>query len=165
MKDFNPSAKRIKNLMRKSQTPAEVSSHKKEKNHQYKKTLSLPTNIHALSLKEKKNSSKQWKKTNILSSNKEKISLEQLYCTSNQNYPLFFLKKMGKITSLQCKEKLIAMRNLKTLTYEMQKWIHTHITKEVKVFEEEEKQWRDLLDKREERHFQIDRIIKYLSEI
>lgn len=163
MSDYDPSAKRIKNLVEKKSDPP-ISPHKKnEKNRNYQKTLSVKKNINNFS--GEKNSSRKLKKAHVLSGKEGKIPLEQLFCSINQNYPLFFLKKMGKIKSLPYKEKLIAIRNLKNFTHEMQKWICANIQQEVKVYKEKEESWRDLLEKREERHFQIDRIIKYLSEI
>lgn len=163
MNDFDPSIKRIKKFVEKKTGNPPQTTKKTEKHHKYQKTLSVTSSIKTLS--SKKNSPRSLKKANILSSQKGKIHLEQFHCTINQNYPLSFIKKLGNIKSIHYKEKLIAMRNLKNFSHEMQKWIYAHIPQDVKIFKEGEDPWHDLQAKREERHFQIDRIIKYLSEI
>lgn len=165
MKNFGSSAKRVKNFVgqkNESSFAPEIKRNEKNRKYQLEKTLSV---INKFGAKPKKSSSKKLNKAHILSSPGAKVPLEQLYCTVNQNYPLFSLNKTGKFKSLNSKEKLIAMRNLKNIAYEMQRWFYAQI-KSVKVFKEgEEEEWCDLQQKHEERHFQIDRIIKYLSDV
>lgn len=92
----------------------------------------------------------------------KKPLLEQMHCSQNQKYPLFFIENLQtrKVQNLTLKEHFIAARNLKLLSFQMQNWMH----KKVKILGKETQEFYDLMQKREERHFQIDRIIRYLSE-
>lgn len=104
----------------------------------------------------------------------QKISfsaLEQLHCSACQNYPLSFLEKweaLQKRSIKNCpfKEQLIATRNLKKLSLEMQQWIYSQVEGgRVKAFEDSSMELEQLIEKREERHFRIDRILQYLTDL
>jgi len=138
----------------------------KSKNREYQKEDAnpIPKGMEEESISKLETSDRQLGKANVVLQ-KGSTPPEQMSCNQNQNYPLFFIEKADllrkkMIKNLSFKERFIAARNLKKLSHEMQQWIH----KEVQVQKEENREFYDLLQKREERHFQIDRIIRYLSD-
>jgi len=153
------SINRIKKLIAKSKEFLERQIQKKEKSHAYAKRKPLPIFSFGEKNSQRKISAK------IDSQQSLKPAIEQMHCSANQNYPLFFLHSLHrkKIENFKFKEQLIATRNLRKLSHEMQQWIYFKAHHKIRLFEKEPIEFYDLLEKREERHFQIDRIIKYLS--
>lgn len=138
----------------------------------------IPDDIQRLLSKEQKSSKKQRK----YSSNKrvplpagmprrvsvpKKFTSETKCCSINRNYLFFNVQysktlKKRKIINKDAKEKLIAIQKMKIFSHEMQQWICKELGNRVSI-EDEPIEFYDLLQKREERHFQIDRVIRYLS--
>lgn len=150
------------------------SSPKKEKPHTYQleQPPPLPHGIDQLSLQDnwKAPSKRPLGNIKVIPQSPHSITLEQMHCSVNQNYPLFFIEKseafhLKKVKNFKTKERLIAARNIKKLSLEMQQWIYSQIYRDVKVLGKDPVEFCDLIEKREERHFRIDRIIKYLSDI
>lgn len=160
MEKKGPTQSRIRELLSKAQEP------EKSKNREYQKEeLSpIPGGMEEVTISKLETSDRKLGKANIVLQKGSKPP-EQMNCNQNQNYPLFFIEKADllrkkMVKNLSFKERFIAARKLKKLSHEMQQWIH----KEVQVQKEENREFYDLLQKREERHFQIDRIIRYLSD-
>ena len=109
--------------------------------------------------------SKELKGTTVVPQKRKEVSFEQKYCIPNQNYPLIHLEalKRRQFTNAGAKERWIATRNLRHLSYEMQKWICAQLHHKIKLLGRDKSSFYHLVERREERHFQIDRIIKYLS--
>ncbi|NGX59789.1 MAG: hypothetical protein KR126chlam3_00946 [Chlamydiae bacterium] len=156
---------RIKKLISKT-AKGEIDKQKKE--HSYKKEESppLPSGIENISVRDTPKRRRPLGKAKVILQKPSKSVLEQLYCTQNQNYPLFFIEKaealqMRKVRNVKVKERFIATRSLKKLSHSMQQWMH----KEVSILGENSEEFYELIQRREERHFQIDRIIRYLSDI
>ena len=145
-------------------------SQSQERKHDYShhKTPLVPEGIDEIPLGINSKTKKKLQKTKVIPQKSCKYPLEQLYCTQNQNYPLFFIEKseafrMRKVKSFRVKEHLIATRNIKRLSNEMQKWIYSQIHQDIKVVKKDPVEFYRLLERREERHYQIDRMIKLLS--
>lgn len=128
------------------------------KPHQFRHKKSLP-------LPKSPRSEKRLSKVSLTPKEKTKISFVQNHCTPNPRYPMLYLEalKNRKIANDGVRELLIAKRNLQQSTFEMQKWIHSQINRKISLLNEEAEPYYNLVEKREERHFQMDRIIKYLS--
>lgn len=110
---------------------------------------------------------KSLKRTHIIPQKKREPSFEQKHCIPNQNYPLIYLEalKQRHIANDGVKERWIATRNLKLISLQMQQWIYAKLHHQVQLKNQKgEESFHQLIEKREERHFQIDRIIKYLSD-
>lgn len=164
MKKNDSSERRIKELISKA-AKTEIEKTKKKRAYQEEKSPPIPSSLERVSLQSTKKSNRSLGKAKIIPQKLPKVALEQMHCTHNQNYPLFFIEKaealhVRRIRNVKVKERFIAARNLKNLSYQMQVWMH----KEVKILGKDSQEFYDLLRKREERHFQIDRIIRYLSE-
>jgi hypothetical protein len=129
-------------------------------------------NIHAASQVVNK------KSTNLPPESSHSIAQTHL-CSLNQRYPLLLHFEKGlnerKIKSLQHKEQLIASKNFKKFARQTQDWMYAQFQHRVKVIKEDVKdaanesdnsqvQWEEFLNSKEERHFQINRVIKYLSD-
>lgn len=134
---------------------------KKGKKHAYKhkKATKMPAAVDP-------STRRKMGKAKVILQKSPRSHLEQIHCTVNQSYPLFFLEKLQtkKIKSLEAKERLIALQNIRRLTHLMQQWINVQLHQDVKVCQDKPIEFYNLMEKREERHFSIDRIIKYLSE-
>ena len=100
-------------------------------------------------------------------------------CSLNQRYPLLLHFDKGlnqrKIKNLQQKEELIASKNFKKIARQTQDWMYSQFQHQVKVIKEDEEakskeenssqvNWEELVNSKEERQFQINRVIKYLSD-
>ena len=140
---------------------------KRQKKHAYlhEKTTPIPGGIKNISKKSKE----RLKKATIIPQKTPALALEQIHCNTNQNYPLFYIQKseaflIKKFRNVNIKERWVAARKIKKLSHEMQQWIHSHVYRKINVIEKNPIEFYELLEKREERHFQIDRIIKYLSD-
>lgn len=166
MKKSKNAADRVKNLLKEA-------SYKqiRERHHDYihEKTTPLPAGIQSISVRKVEEGKRRLGKAKVIPQKSSKFSLEQLHCTYNQNYPLFFIEKaeafqMKNIQNLKVKERMIATRNIKKLSLEIQKWIYSQVHQEVTVLREDTLEFCNLLERREERHYQFDRIIKYLSD-
>ena len=157
------SARRIEKILKKKSTST-LSTSNKRHDYQQRKSLAIPSSI---SPKGKHVSKRSFGKAQVILQKTPKSTLEQMHCTPNQKYPLFLLEafQQRKIENIHFKELLIATRNLKQLSHEMQRWMHAHCHQEIKVIKDEPIEFYDLLERREERHFRIDRIIRYLSDI
>lgn len=160
MEKKGPTQSRIKELL------SEASKVEKTKDRDYQRedASPIPSGMEDVAITKMETSDRELGKANIVLQKGSKPP-EQMNCNQNQNYPLFFIEKADllrkkMIKNLSFKERFIAARNLKKLSHEMQQWIH----KEVQVQKEDNQEFYDLLQKREERHFQIDRIIRYLSD-
>ncbi|NGX37084.1 MAG: hypothetical protein K1000chlam2_00234 [Chlamydiae bacterium] len=141
---------------------------KRKHDYQHHKTPLVPEGIDKIPLGTNNKTKKKLRKANVIPQKSRKSPFEQLHCTQNQNYPLFFIEKaealrMRKVKNFRVKEHLIATRNIKRLSNEMQKWIYFQIHQDIKIVKENPVEFYHLLEKREERHFQIDRMIKLLS--
>jgi len=131
----------------------------KSKAHQFKYNKSFP-------LPKGPIKGKSLKSAHVTAKNKENTSFEQMHCIPNQKYPLIYLEalKQRHIASDGAKERWIATKNLKLISLQMQQWIYAKLHHQVHPKNQKEvESFHQLLEKREERHFQIDRIIKYLS--
>lgn len=109
------------------------------------------------------------RETKVIEETIPRFAQDQLHCSANQSYPLFFLEKLDalqskRIKTFRIKERLIVIRNLKQISHDMQKWISTKVTQNVKVLGQESIELHQMMERREERHFRIDRIIRYLAE-
>ncbi len=136
----------------------------KDRDYQREDPHPIPKGMEEVSVTKMEASDRKLGKANVVLQKGSKPP-EQINCNQNQNYPLFFIEKADllrrkMVKNISFKERFIAARNLKKLSHEMQQWIY----KEVQVQKEENREFYDLLQKREERHFQIDRIIRYLSD-
>lgn len=166
MEKTNISALQFQKLL---DTPPSINKKGKTHSYKHKKTPRIHACIGALPIKKNSESKKKLGKANIILQKGPKSHLEQLNCSANQNYPLFFIEKaeellLKKVENYKVKERLIALQNFRRLAYEMQKCISAKIHQEVKMSQKEKVDFYDLLDKREERHFRMDRIIRYLAE-
>lgn len=145
---------------------AEIEKAKKDRSYKQEKTTPIPQGIDNISVQNTKKKVRPLGKAKVILQKNRKSALEQMHCTQNQNYPLFFIEKaeslrMRKVRNVKVKERLIAVRNLKKLSHHMQQWMH----QEVSVLGKNSEEFHELLQRREERHFQIDRIIRYLSDM
>ena len=149
----NTDADRVaQGLLGSASIPVQSKAHK----FQHNKPLPLP---------KAPSSAKPLKKAQVIPQKKRDASFEQLHCIPNQKYPLIYLEalKQRHIASTGAKERWIATRNLKLISLQMQQWIYAKLHHQVRPANQEENTFHQLIEKREERHFQIDRIIKYLS--
>jgi|GEM_PF-2956379 len=142
---------------------AEIQKAKEGRSYKQEETMPLPQGIDGISFGHKKTSKAMPK---VVVQKKKGLNLEQLHCSQNQNSPLFFIEKaealqLKKVHSVKAKERLIALRNLRRMSHRMQKWMH----QEVKVLGKDSAAFTDLIQRREERLFQIDRTIRYLGNI
>lgn len=133
---------------------------KKGQMRNYKHKKNPPTPITS----KESSSKKPLGKAKVILQKASKSHLEQMKCSHNQNYPLFFLEKSKKIKNFKVKERLIALQNIRKLSHQMQQWIYSKMHQDVKVCQNEPIEFYQMIEKREERHFRIDRIIRYLSE-
>jgi len=170
------SADRVKKYLAgdESSFPGKIVS-KNAKKYSFKREESppLPSGLDQISIRDPKEESGHRKigKAQVIVQKAPKSAMEQVHCTTCQNYPLFFIEKSEamqkkKIKSVSAKEQFIATRNMKKLSIEMQQWIYSEVERNrVKILKEDPAELHDLIEKREERHFRIDRIIQYLSDI
>jgi len=166
--DFNDSIDQIqKRLLEDSTLSSEDLT-----NHHYvrEETAPIPSEIDQISLKRKQTKKQQRNLENSRISKREKSLLHQelLNCTVNQKSMLFLVQQLEefqkrKIKSLKVKERLIALRKIKQLSYKMQKGIFSQMAQDIEQMGKDPKVVEEFAARREERHFQIDRIIKYLS--
>jgi len=141
----------------------------KTRSFKHKKTPRIPACVGKLPIKTPSASKRKIAKAKVILQKGPKSHLEQLHCTANQNYPLYFIEKaeellMKKVENYKVKERLIALQNIRLLASQMQKCIHAQIHQEIKKEEQGFEEFHDFLAKREERHFRIDRIIRYLAD-
>lgn len=157
MEENDTSEKRIKEILAQA---AKTEIEKKERAYKEKKGLLISQSLKKISPKQESKKKRSLGRAKITL--QKKPLLEQMHCSQNQKYPLFFIENLQtrKVQNLTLKEHFIAARNLKLLSFQMQNWMH----KKVKILGKETQEFYDLMQKREERHFQIDRIIRYLSE-
>lgn len=148
----------------------ETPSKKEEKarSYKYKKRPRVPVCVGNLPIKSEASSKKKLGKAKVVLQKTPKAPFEQLHCNANQNYPLFFIEKaeellMKKIESYQVKERLVALQNIRRLASQMQQCLNAQIHRQIKT-DHHKSEFYDLLKQREERHFRIDRIIRYLAE-
>lgn len=165
MSESSDSAKRVKTFFSNSQNREDAE--KSAKSHDYRLEQSPPLlqGIEGITLNPSMPTKRRLAKATVVEG---KVPLEQLYCSANQNYPLDIIEKtealqLRKVKSVRVKERFIAARELKKLSHEMQQWIYSQVHQKVEVLGKDHVDFYTLLEKREERHFQIDRIIKYLS--
>ena len=136
--------------------------------YQHEKTLYVPEEYHRSVLCEPLTSRKIGK-AKIIPQKSRKAPLEQIHCSANQNYPLYFIEKSEaflkrNVQTVKTKERWVATRSIKRLSHEMQKWISSQFQHKIQVSNKDPIELYHLLERREERHYQIDRIIKYLSD-
>jgi hypothetical protein len=160
MEKSNLSTEKLKKLL---ETPPKKTE--KPRSYKYKKTPRVPVCIGELPIKNT-TAKKRLGKAKIILQKGPKAPFEQLSCTANQNYPLFFIEKaeellLKKVEKYKVKERLIALQNIRRLANQMQQCINTQILAQV---QKEKSDFYELLKQREERHFRIDRIIRYLAE-
>ncbi len=141
----------------------------KSRTFKHKKTPRIPACVGKLPIKAPSASKRKFAKAKVILQKGPNSHHEQLHCTANQNYPLFFIEKaeellLKKVENYKVKERLIALQNIRKLAREMQQCIHAQIHQEIKKEQKDPTEFYDLLAKREERHFRIDRIIRYLSD-
>ncbi|NGX48153.1 MAG: hypothetical protein K1000chlam3_01543 [Chlamydiae bacterium] len=165
MKKNDSTHLRIKTLISKA-VKEEIEKTKKSRTYKTEKTTPIPPGIDTISVKNTKKKGRPLGKAKVILQKNQKSTFEQMHCTQNQNYPLFFIEKaerlrMRKVRNVKVKERLIVARNLKKLSHQMQQWMH----QEIRVLGEDSQEFYELLERREERHFQIDRIIRYLSDM
>lgn len=106
------------------------------------------------------------------------IAQNQL-CSLNQRHPLLlhFEKRLNErvIKNIKHKEYVIAVKNFKKIARQTQDWMYGLFNHQVKVIHEETKNkknesdqpsifWEELIKSKEERQFEINRVIKYLSD-
>lgn len=159
MQENETSERRIKEILAQA---AKVKVEKKDRAFKEKKTQSISTNLRNISPRQDKRRKRVLGMAKIIRQKTATATLEQMHCSHNQKYPLLFIEAMHmrKVQNITVKEHFIAARNLKLLTLQMQNWVH----KKVKILGKGTQEFYDLIQKREERHFQIDRIIRYLSD-
>lgn len=138
----------------------------KSYSYKYKKTPRVPVCVGELPIKNGTATKKKLGKAKIVLQKGPKAPFEQLSCTANQKYPLFFIEKaeellLKKVERYKVKERLIALQNIRRLANQMQQCINAQIHSQVK---NDKSDFYELLKQREERHFRIDRIIRYLAE-
>lgn len=167
MKKEKSSAHRVKQLISKARSESPLEN--KQRNYRHERSAPIPKGIDGISFSKSSENKRKIAGAKVILQKSSKKTLEQLHCTHNQNYPLFFIEKaealqMKHIENLRVKERIIAARSIKILSMEIQKWIYAHVHQKVKIIDDDALEFCNLLEKREERHFRIDRIIKYLSE-
>ena len=128
------------------------------KTHQFKHKKPVP-------LPKSPQAAKPITRAHVVLQKKINVSFEQKHCIPNQKYPLIYLEalKQRHIANDGVKERWIATRNLKLISLQMQQWIYSKLDHQIRPENQEDPTFHQLIEKREERHFQIDRIIKYLS--
>lgn len=164
MKKNDHNAIRLKSLMSKSGVPVQPTENK-PRAIKKEETAPIPRGIDQISLQVNSSEIRPLHRAKVIQQKIAKPSPEQMHCTQNQNYPLFFIEKAEnlrrkKVSNIKFKERFIAARNFKRLSQMMQHWMHH----EVRVLDNTADEFYNLLQKREERHFQLDRIIRYLSD-
>lgn len=161
MEKSNLSNEKLQKLL---ETPPKKTE--KSRSYKYKKTPRVPVCIGALPIKSISSTKKKLGKAKIVLQRGPKAPFEQMSCTANQNYPLFFIEKaeellLKKVERYKVKERLIALQNIRRLANQMQQCINIQIHSQV---QKEKSDFYELLKQREERHFRIDRIIRYLAD-
>ncbi len=167
MKKDKSAAHRVQELI--SHATPKAPHEKKQRDYKHEETAPIPRGIENISPSKSSVSNRKMGGVKIIPQKPSKNALEQLHCSQNQNYPLFFIEKaealqLKNIQSLRVKERIIAGRNIKNVSIEIQKSIYAQVTQDVKIYQDETLEFRNLIENREERHFRMDRIIKYLSD-
>ncbi|NGX40033.1 MAG: hypothetical protein KR126chlam1_01373 [Chlamydiae bacterium] len=165
------SARRVGAYIKKENQPLlDESSISPAKSHAYKweHPSLVPDGIDQITPNQPAGNTKPIREAKVILQKTPRPALEQLQCTANQKSPLFFIEKAEAfraktIQNFKYKEQIIAKRGIKKLSLEMQRWIYMTIHHEFKVLGKDAEEFYQLIERREERHFQIDRIIKYLS--
>lgn len=173
--ESDQSAKRVNQVIADKKTSfveEQIAPPKKSHEYELEKPPPLVRGMSNISSKAKQPEGAQRRmgKAQIIPQKVPQSALEQMHCTANQNYPLFFLEKSDafnqkKIKNFKTKERLIATCKIKQLSLEMQQWIYSQVSQDVKIIKSDPIEFYDLIEQREERHFRIDRIIQYLSDI
>lgn len=126
----------------------------------------LPQKISGVTPQRERESRRVFSNAKIIPQKEGSLALEQLVCSSNSKYILRYLETHffhGKtVRAYHVKELLIGMRTIKEFSQQMQRWISAQFCHTVEMTRETP-EFAELIERREERHFQIDRIIRYLS--
>ncbi|MBS0629114.1 MAG: hypothetical protein JSS30_02675 [Verrucomicrobia bacterium] len=159
------SSEQLKKLI---DTTTTIEKKGKVRSFKHKKPPRVPACVGRLPIKSA-TSKRKLAKAKVILQKGPKEHLEQLYCSTNQNSLLHFIEKaeellLKKVENVQVKERLIALQNIRKLASQMQRCINSKIHQEIKKDQKGIDEFYDLMAKREERHFRIDRIIRYLAE-
>lgn len=158
-------SEQLKELMHAAAVAAPKS---KSRTIKHKKTPRIPACVGKLPIKAE-TSKRTLAQTSVVLQKAPKSHYEQLSCNANQKNPLFLIEKaeelmLKKVENFKVKERLIALQSIRRLAAAMQQCIHAQIRGQIQKESRGTEEFYDLLAKREERHFRLDRIIRYLSD-
>ncbi|MDN3506415.1 MAG: hypothetical protein P0S96_04220 [Simkaniaceae bacterium] len=162
MKKKNSTNARLKEIIAKA-AKSEIQKAKKARNYKHEEVTPLSQGFDSISIQPKKSAKAM---PNVVIRKEKGLNLEKLHCTQSQNTPLFYIERaesmrLKNVQSIKAKERLIALRNIRKMTLQ----IHRKMHQKVQAQGENSEELAQLLHKSEERLFQIDRTIRYLSNV
>lgn len=95
--------------------------------------------------------------------------VDQFKCSLSEKTPLFLIDQLAafqnkSIRNIQVKERLLAARRLKAMSQQMHQWVEKRLNHRVSLTKKEA-EWVPHKTREEERHFLIERVIKYLTDV